>query len=357
MKRDKKMKQGNGSDLLGANDPRASTIGIIYVAPNDDRDSVLTAILTQEKLGRKQIALVLPNQNKAFQRPVDFDGLKNMRRKLQAQLIIVAAQGSGPAEFARQRRFAFYTSLVNYKESLQEENEASRASRRGWFGGGNQKQSGADSDVEGPPLPANNHMSSPADDLREREDAPHVTPNVNAAALGLGMGAAGFAAGRAMDMHDDANDEHPMHYGDDDIQLPPGGSSPQSGSQSYPGEDDLGTLPPPHPAGPGADLEDLDTSPLSPQGNSVTHEPPAIPLPVPDDDYDNDPGAYSARPMRQGNTGPKPAVVPGVPVVVPRQGTIGGTVGTPPPPPVVLPGGGGNAGRPPPVVAAAGNSY
>src|SRR5213075_1070139 len=101
-KRGTKMKQGNGSALLSANDPRSSTIGIIYVAPNDGRESVLAAILTQEKLGRKRIAIVLPNQNKAFQRPVDFDGLKNMRRKLQANLIIVASHGSSPAEFARQ---------------------------------------------------------------------------------------------------------------------------------------------------------------------------------------------------------------------------------------------------------------
>src|SRR2546421_5913245 len=119
------MRQGNGSDLLGPSDPRSATIGIIYVAPNDDRESVLAAILTQEKLGRKQIAIVLPNQNRAFQRPVDFDGLKNMWRKLQAKLIILAPQGSRPAEFARQRRFTYFTSVGNYKQSLQDENEAS----------------------------------------------------------------------------------------------------------------------------------------------------------------------------------------------------------------------------------------
>src|SRR6266498_5179766 len=102
------MRQGNGTDILGVNDPRSATIGVIYVSPNDDRKSVLAAILTQEKLGRRQVAVVLPNQNKAFQRPVDFDGLKNMRHKLQAQLVIVAPQGSGPAEFARQRRFTYF---------------------------------------------------------------------------------------------------------------------------------------------------------------------------------------------------------------------------------------------------------
>src|SRR5579871_2748444 len=128
------MRQGNGSDLLGANDPRSATIGVIYVAPNDDRESVLAAILTQEKLGRKQIAIVLPAQNKAFQRPIDFEGLKNMRRKLQAQLIIVAPQGSSPAEFARQRRFTFFSSLESYGRSLREEGEASRSVKRGLFG-------------------------------------------------------------------------------------------------------------------------------------------------------------------------------------------------------------------------------
>src|SRR6266852_5958140 len=99
------MRQGDGSDLPGVNSPRNADIGIIYVAPNDDRQSVLAAILTQEKLGRKQVAIVLPAQNKAFQRPVDFDGLKNMRRGLRAQIVFVASDGFGPAELARQRRF------------------------------------------------------------------------------------------------------------------------------------------------------------------------------------------------------------------------------------------------------------
>src|SRR5207249_701862 len=134
-KRGTKMKQGNGSALLGANDPRSSTIGIIYVAPNDDRESVLAAILTQEKLNRKQIAIDLPGQNKAFQRPVDFDGLKNMRTRLKAALVIIAPHGSSPAEFARQRRFTLFTSLDSYKQSLQQETEAPRASRRGWLFG------------------------------------------------------------------------------------------------------------------------------------------------------------------------------------------------------------------------------
>ena len=99
------MRQTDGSQLLGTNDPRSSEIGIIHVAPNDDRQSVLAAILTQDKLGAKQTVVVLPEENKAFQRPVDFEGLKNMRRGLKTQIVFVAPPGPGPAEFARQRRF------------------------------------------------------------------------------------------------------------------------------------------------------------------------------------------------------------------------------------------------------------
>lgn len=115
------MRQSDGADLFGANNPRNSNIGIVYVAPNDDRQSVLTAILTQDKLGRKQIAIVLPEKNKAFQRPVDFDGLKNMRRGMETQLVFIASDGSSAAEIARQRRFPVYTSLEEYAQTLYEE--------------------------------------------------------------------------------------------------------------------------------------------------------------------------------------------------------------------------------------------
>ena len=115
------MRQADGSDLLGANDARSASIGIIYVAPGDDRPSVLEAILMQDKLGRKQVAVVLPENSRAFQRPVDFDGLKNMRRGLKAEIIFVTSGVSGPAEFARQRRFTVYTSWDSYKSALRSE--------------------------------------------------------------------------------------------------------------------------------------------------------------------------------------------------------------------------------------------
>ncbi len=127
------MRQGNGSDLLGLQDPRGTTVGIIYVAPPDDRKSVLAAILTQEKLGRKQIAIVLPEsqQNKAFQRPQDFDDLKTIRRRLHAQLIFIASAGPGPAEFARQRRFSVYSSLESYHDALRMEPMPARMGKEG----------------------------------------------------------------------------------------------------------------------------------------------------------------------------------------------------------------------------------
>jgi hypothetical protein len=115
------VRQSDGADLLGANHRRSADIGLIYVAPADDRQSVLAAISTQDQLGREQIAVVLPERNSAFQRAGDFDGLKNMQRGLQAQLVFVAPGGTGPAEFARRRRFPVYPSLEEYAQTLHDE--------------------------------------------------------------------------------------------------------------------------------------------------------------------------------------------------------------------------------------------
>jgi hypothetical protein len=123
------MRQGDGSDLLGPGDPRNADIGILYVESNDSRQDILLAIHTQELQGRKQIAIVLPEQRKAFRQPVDFDGLKNMRRSLKAQLVFIAPPGPGPAEFARQRRFAVYSTLDSFKNALLNEDIPAPAGR------------------------------------------------------------------------------------------------------------------------------------------------------------------------------------------------------------------------------------
>src|SRR5258708_12848109 len=132
------MRQGDGTDLLGPNDPRSASVGVIYVDLNDDSRIVLTAILTEDKLGRKQVAVVLTENRKAFQRPVDFEGLKNMRRGLKTQIAFIAPSGPGPAEFARQRRFPVYSSLESFSLSLKGEvsviGTTNGSPRRGLFG-------------------------------------------------------------------------------------------------------------------------------------------------------------------------------------------------------------------------------
>ena len=105
------MRQNDGSEILGPNDPRNLVIGIIHVSPNDDRQSVITAITTQDRLGRDQIVLDLPSQNKSFKSPVDFEGLHQMASEIEATLVLVAPQKSKIANLARRESFAVYPSL------------------------------------------------------------------------------------------------------------------------------------------------------------------------------------------------------------------------------------------------------
>src|SRR5258708_27599851 len=105
------MRQSDGSEILGPHDPRNLVIGIIHVSPNDDRQSVITAITTQEKLGRDQIVLDLPAQNKSFKNAIDFEGLHQMASEIEATLVLVAPQKSKVANLARSERFTVYPSL------------------------------------------------------------------------------------------------------------------------------------------------------------------------------------------------------------------------------------------------------
>lgn len=105
------MRQSDGSEILGPNDPRTMVIGIIHVAPSDDRQSVLTAISTQEKLGRDQIVLELPEQNKALKSAVDFEGLRKMANEIEAAIVLVAPPRSKIATYAKKEQFTLYPSL------------------------------------------------------------------------------------------------------------------------------------------------------------------------------------------------------------------------------------------------------
>ncbi len=105
------MRQSDGSEILGPNDPRNLVIGIIHVSPSDDRQSVITAITTQDKLGRDQIVLDLPAQNRSFKTAVDFEGLHQMASEIEATLVLVAPEKSKVANLARRERFTVYPSL------------------------------------------------------------------------------------------------------------------------------------------------------------------------------------------------------------------------------------------------------
>ncbi|HCI79589.1 MAG TPA: hypothetical protein DHW02_07860 [Ktedonobacter sp.] len=131
------MRQGTGTDVLGLNDPRNGRIGVIYVSANDENSYVINAIQGQDRLGRKQVAVVLAEQHKAFQHPEDFDALKRLRNSLSTQVVFIVPGGLGPAEFARQRRFSVYSSLENYTKALHDEQSSKKAHdkemHRGWF--------------------------------------------------------------------------------------------------------------------------------------------------------------------------------------------------------------------------------
>lgn len=105
------MRQTDGSEILGPDDPRNLVIGIIHVSPNDDRQSVITAITTQDRLGRDQIVLELPAQNRSFKTAVDFEGLHQMASEIEATLVLVAPPKSKIASLARRERFTVYPSL------------------------------------------------------------------------------------------------------------------------------------------------------------------------------------------------------------------------------------------------------
>ncbi len=105
------MRQSDGSEILGPNDPRNIVIGIISVSPGDDRQSVINAITSQDKLGRDQIVLVLPAQNKSFKSEPDFVGLHQMAAELEATIVLVAPQKSKIANLARKESFTVYGTM------------------------------------------------------------------------------------------------------------------------------------------------------------------------------------------------------------------------------------------------------
>jgi hypothetical protein len=240
------MRQGDGTDLLGSSDPRSASIGVIYVDANDDRQSVLTAILTQDKLGFKQVVVVLPIQHKAFQRPVDFDGLKHMRRGLKAEIVFIAPSGPGPAEFARQRRFPVYSSLKSFSQAIKLETivsgTANGSTKRGLFGFGRKQEVAATVAVASvsssrigeestSPLPVNGVVNAPQEESyspksgQESDVAGEKNDSNGKLAIAPGLAAGGGLAALANDQNSSStpepvdNDAHALSVTDAEAQL------------------------------------------------------------------------------------------------------------------------------------------
>ncbi|GHO57627.1 baseplate J/gp47 family protein [Ktedonobacter robiniae] len=108
------MRQKNGTELFGPDDPRSASVGILHVAASDDRQSILTAILAQDKLGRRHTVLVMPDDNAAFRRTTDFTDLRNLLQGLKTQLVIVASSNTTIARLAQRQQFPVFLSLENY---------------------------------------------------------------------------------------------------------------------------------------------------------------------------------------------------------------------------------------------------
>lgn len=356
------MRQGNGTDLLGMNDPRSATIGVIYVSPVDDRRSVLAAILTQEKLNRQHIVVVLPNPNNAFQRQQDFDDLKSVQRKqkLQGEIIFIAPDGPGPGEFARQRRFPVYGSPEEYTQALRdgEDDEDFAESepepipeKRSRFFGGRAKTTGAaaagaiagaaaagrqepadatdepqstmifpgyrgpNQQPNGPSRVPNTPNRSTLDDDDDLGDDPVAPParNTNlggAAALGAGAGLAAESfrrspssvpSGNLDDDDDDALENKPTRSQAENVARTPRNSNPLAENPNA--TQSSGT-----PGGPGI----IDLQPVTPKGSGRNPVGPAKPseppisTPIPeeldaDDNFAPPPPTHGARRRRTGS--------------------------------------------------------
>lgn len=321
------MRQGDGADLLGADDPRSANIGVIYVAPTDARQSVLAAILTQDKLGRKQVAVVLPEHNKAFQRPVDFDGLKNMRRGLKTQIVFVAPPGPGPAEFARQRRFPVFSSTESFAQSLRAENGSPASDKRSLFGrrqkptngsglaspakgvGGEKTEPLSGAILPVPmPIPEERNALPPVTGAPVEENQYDQQQNEPPDWHGAAVGGAGLAAGPGLGALAAGGGATALSDDDADLLPPaPGETQPATGQQ--PGntlaQDELGST---TANGQGNAGQGIILFP-SPQARArSTGKLPAPVVPVPPVQPNVPP---AAPPTRRGNTGKKAAVAVG----------------------------------------------
>lgn len=213
------MRQGNGADILGLNNSRNASIGVIYVSANDENSHVIHAIQGQARLGRKQVAVVLAEQHKAFQHPEDFDELKRIRNTMQTQVVFITPDGRGPAEFARQRRFLVYPSLENYTKALHGNSADKRERMGGLF---RRRQSGTEQEQLLPEVPAQGAaLQETAQDTVEEKDSRPSSSRMRAIIIGGAESIASTASsGRA-----DHDVPSRIKKNDEEVQAPQGEES------------------------------------------------------------------------------------------------------------------------------------
>ncbi|GCF08389.1 hypothetical protein [Dictyobacter arantiisoli] len=325
------MRQGNGTDLLGMNDPRSASIGVIYVSPTDDRKSVLAAILTQGKLSRQEIVIVLPNPNKSFQRPQDFDDLKSVRLRVQGEIIFIAPHGPGPAEFARQRQFPVYDSLEEYTQALRDgeiddlpDEEPAPAPEKKWglFGGrGKSAAAGAAAGAALGSAAANRPASQPLDRTLQ---GPRRFPAFNATPQPGNPAENQIPATPRLPSTPSANHGSSLDEDEDDALPPPPSEQQRSGGAAALGAgaglaaDHLGG-PGRQPQQPSAidddDMEDLPPrrGATNPRANTPGQRSPRLSAPLAQNSNQN---------TNQGNadTGNGPGIIDLQPVNAPRTG-------------------------------------
>ncbi len=277
------MRQSDGAELLGPNDPRSASIGVIYVDANDNRQSVLTAILTQDKFGREEVVVVLPENNRAFQRPVDFDGLRNMRRGLKSEIVFIAPSGPGPAQFARQRRFPVYSSPENFVQSLKIEAAANEAGKKRGFllrrkpkpADASTTSSTANGRIEqkpASPLPVNLPVPGPGED----EDITTVPAGPDAAVAGMAGAAAGFGSGALLDEQGASSTLENSDARSPIYESTPASSASSSAVQSNPADPNEAD----RPEDPGI-IRFPPSAPRRPRTTAKLAVPPSEPAPVP----------------------------------------------------------------------------
>jgi hypothetical protein len=96
---DGRIRVGTPQNIWGAespNMPRSWLPGvpeqafcILYLDPARDRKSVLTAIFTQDRLGYAEVALLLPDPNRALCGWWEFEAFSSLRKKLSTRLAII----------------------------------------------------------------------------------------------------------------------------------------------------------------------------------------------------------------------------------------------------------------------------